>query len=150
MNYISLALRPLVADKALLLHDEMKARRSKSATTWWRSHYHKKCRCQGCSEQETDILAIFEAASGIRFALHFEVKQPKDRFPTDKDQAANYALRAKCWVALPPRRVVPHADAATVLLCSAAKLADYAAHLPKFGSIITFEEIARVFPNATI
>jgi hypothetical protein len=136
------------ASDARLLHEEMKAQRR--AATWWRSHFTETCRCQGCSGQETDILAIFEAASGTRFALHFEVKQPGDTFPANKDQAANYALRAKCWVASAPRSVVPHADAATVLLCSASKLAEYAHHLPKFGSVITFEEITRTFPNATV
>jgi hypothetical protein len=45
---------------------------------------------------------------------------------------------------------VPHADAATVLLCSTSKLAEYAPHLSKFGSVITFEEVARAFPQATI
>jgi hypothetical protein len=45
---------------------------------WNLSHCTEKCRCQGCSGQETDILAIFEAATGTRFGLHFEVKQPAD------------------------------------------------------------------------
>jgi hypothetical protein len=136
------------ADGARLLQDEMKSRRS--AATWWRSHFTEKCRCQGCSGQETDILAIFQAATDLRFALHLEVKQPDDKFPTNKDQAANYALRARCWATSPPKAVVPHADAATVLLCSALKLAEYAPHLSKFGSVITFEEIAKIFPAATV
>jgi hypothetical protein len=109
------------ADEARILSDEMMALRA-GATTSWRSHYTEKCRCQGCSGQETDILAIFESTTGTRFALHFEVKHPGDKFPTNKDQAANYALRAKCWVDNPPQSVLPHDDAATVLLCSASKL----------------------------
>ena len=133
---------------AKLLHEEMQAQRS--ATTFWRSHYTEKCRCQGCSGQETDILAIFEATTGMRFALRFEVKHPGDKFPTKKDQAANYAIRAQCWVASPPNAVLPHEDAATVLLCSKSKLREYARHISKFGSVITFEEIATMFPNATV
>jgi hypothetical protein len=138
------------AAEARLLHDEMRAQRSGSSATWWRSHFTEKCRCQGCSGQETDILAIFESAAGTRFALHFEVKQPTDKFPTHKDQAANYALRAKCWATSAPKAVVPHGDAATVLLCSASKLPEYAPHLSKFGTVITFEDVAGAFPQATI
>lgn len=137
-------------DGAHLMHEEMRARRSAVSATWWRSHFTEKCRCQGCSGHETDLLAIFEAASGGRFGLHFEVKQPTDKFSTKRDQAANYALRAKCWATSAPNTVVPHADAATVLLCSAAKLSEYAPHLPKFGTVITFTQIAKAFPQATI
>lgn len=134
------------ADEAHLLQDEMRAKRSKQAATWWRSHFTEKCRCQGCRGQETDLLAIFETATGSRFGLHIEVKQPLDKFPREKDQAANYALRAGCWVSSAPKNVVPHTDATTVLLCSATKLAEYEPHLPKFGAVITFEEIAGEFP----
>jgi hypothetical protein len=138
------------AEGARLLHEEMRARRGGGTATWWRSHYTEKCRCQGCSGQETDILAIFEVATGIRFGLHFEVKQPTDKFPAHKDQAGNYALRAKCWATSAPKAVLPHADAATVLPCSASKLEEYSPHLSEFGSVITFEEIAKVFPGATM
>ena len=133
------------AEGARILHEEMMAQRN--ATTYWRSHFTEKCRCQGCSGQETDILAVIEGTTGTRFALHFEVKHPRDKFPTNKDQAANYALRAKCWVDNPPHSVLPHDDATTVLLCSASKLREYARHLPKFGSVITFEEVNKIFPN---
>jgi hypothetical protein len=135
------------ADDAKLLHDEMAAARS--AATWWRSHYTEVCRCEGCRGQETDLLAIFESSEGSRFAIHIEVKQPSDRFPTKKDQAANYVKRARCWIATPPRAVLPHADADTLLLCSEKKLGEYAAHLSKFGGVITFEELRARFPHAT-
>jgi hypothetical protein len=134
-----------IGDGARILNDEMMALRN--ATTYWRSHFTERCRCQGCSGQETDLLAIFEGTTGIRFALHFEVKHPGDKFPTNKDQAANYTLRAKCWVDNPPQSVLPHDDATTVLLCSASKLTEYARHWPKFGSVITFEELNKTFPN---
>lgn len=137
------------AANAELQHDAMRAARSAASSTWWRSHFTERCRCDGCSGQETDLLAIFERSNGTRFALHCEVKQPTDRFPSTKDQAANYAIRAACWTKNPPTSVLPHSDAATVLLCSRAKLRDYAAHIPKFNSVITFEEIAKQFPAAT-
>lgn len=136
-----------LADEASLLHEAMRAKRGKSTATWWRSHFTEKCRCPGCSGQETDLLAVFEAKDGTRFALHIEVKQPTDRFPATKDQAANYALRAECWIRTPPKAVVPHSDAATLLLCSASKLAEYASHLPKFGTVLTFEAVAASFPH---
>ena len=130
------------AQEAVLLHRERKARRSASSETWWRSHYTEKCRCKGCSGQETDMLAVFSAAPN-RFALHIEVKQPKDKFPSNRDQAGNYGLRAACWVRTPPRSVLPHSDAETVLLFSETRRAEYSEHIQKFGSSITFEEMAK-------
>ena len=47
-----------------------------------------------------------------------------------------------------PKAVVPHDDAATVLLCSASKLAEYSPHLPKFGTVLTFKEVARDVPRS--
>ena len=137
-----------VAPGAKLLNREMRERRGKTAENWWRSHYTEKCRCDGCSGQETDVLAIFEVTRGERFALHVEVKQPRDRFPAGKNQAQNYALRAQCWIKSPPKAILPHADADTMLLCSASKLDDYTPHLPAFGAIVTFEEVAKQFPKA--
>ena len=137
------------ADGSRVLSEEMQKRRSGGSANWWRSHYTEKCKCEGCTGQETDILAIFECANGERFALHFEVKQPSDNFPTDRDQAANYRYRAECWVKRAPRAVLPHADAQTALVCSAQKLRTYALHIPKFDARFTFEEIAHSFPRAT-
>lgn len=140
------------AATATLLDEDMQARRSKSATSWWRSHYRVSCLCSGCrGGQETDLLAIFEAAGCYRFAIHVEVKQPKDRFPTDRDQAANYIARARCWIDNPPLSVLRHQSAATMLLCSKAKVSEYAPHLAHFGSVVTFEEISEefdgIYPN---
>ncbi|WP_341991864.1 hypothetical protein [Azorhizobium sp. AG788] len=137
------------AETVVLLHEEMKAKRSKISETWWRSHFTERCRCQGCSGQETDLLALFDSGAGSRFAVHFEIKQPKDKFSTKKDQATNYTLRAACWTTNPPDAVLPHTDASTVLVCCASRLADYAPHLSKFGAVITFQEITKSFPNAT-
>jgi hypothetical protein len=137
-----------LAIDARLLHEEMKARRTKAATSWWASHFNGRCKCEGCrGGRETDLLAIFELRDESRIALHIEVKQPTDRFPADKDQAENYQLRAACWLANCPERVLPHSRAHTVLLCSEKRLADFALHLAKFGSVLTFEEVALQFPQ---
>ena len=137
------------AKSALPLVEEMRKRRSKSAQTWWGSHYTESCRCIGCSGQETDLLVVFGSDSS-RFALHVEIKQPTDNFPAHKDQAGSYAIRAECWIAKPPRAIVPHFAADTMLICSENRLADYAVHLQKFGSVVTFEEIAASFPDFAI
>lgn len=134
------------ASSATLLDAEMQARRSKTASSWWRSHWRSGCDCEGCAGgQETDLLAVFSSPSSYRFALHVEVKQPKDRFPASKDQAANYAVRAQCWARSAPKAVVPHQAAVTLLLCSQSKLGAYAPHLSKFGAVLTFEDITNAF-----
>lgn len=133
---------------ARVLSEEMLAARGKSAESWWRSHYTEKCRCEGCSGQETDILAIFESGDA-RFALHIEVKQPTDRFPANKDQSTNYGIRATCWIENPPTAILRHGDAATVLVCSAFKLKEYAAHPSRFDAVVTFESLRLDFPDAT-
>ena len=131
------------AQNARLMNEEM--RRQRSSATWWRSHFTEKCRCQGCSGQETDLLAVFETGTD-RFALHVEIKQPSDKFSTKRPQAINYGLRAKCWVASAPASVLTHSDAATILLCSGSKLAEYALHAGEFETVMTFEEISAAFP----
>jgi hypothetical protein len=139
-----------LADNARLLHAEMKQRRSGASQNWWRSHYTEACRCPGCSGKETDILAIFEAESGCRFAVHFEVKHPTDKFKKDGVQSRGYPLRASCWIAKPPSNVLPHHLATTALLFSAARAEEFAAHLPYFKTLITFESLRQNFPQATV
>ncbi|MGY4618570.1 hypothetical protein ACVWZ4_003797 [Bradyrhizobium sp. USDA 4472] len=133
---------------ARLLHREMQMQRN--ARYWWRSHFTEACRCEGCSGQETDLLAIFEAETGFRFALHIEVKHPGDRFKEGGRQAAAYPVRAQCWATdgHTPANVLRHSMATTALLCSQAKLAEYAAHVPHFATVLTFEEIKKCFPLA--
>lgn len=137
-----------IAKDARLLHEEMADARK--ATSWWRSHYTEKCRCEGCSGQETDLLAIYEAPHGLRFALHFEVKQPTDRFTPGGKQALNYRKRAECWTATPPRSILPHEQAATVLLCSQFILQRFSDEALQFDAAITFEEIAEKFPEIAL
>jgi hypothetical protein len=90
---------------------------------------------------------MFETASGVRFALHFEIKQPTDKFKSDGIQSKGYPLRAQCWVKAPPARVLPHHRASTGLFFSERKRDEYAAHLPSFDSLMTFEEIEAEFPH---
>ncbi len=135
-------------ENARILDKEMFSKRGKKTKYWWRSHYTEVCRCAGCSGQETDLLAIFEAEMGVRFALHIEVKHPSDRFGK-LHQAVAYPVRAKCWAAKAPKSVLPHDKATTILLCSELKLKEYAPHLQSFGAVIKFEDIAKNFPNAT-
>lgn len=93
---------------AHLLNSEMAAHRRNDVAEWWRFHFTEKCRCEGCRGKETDFLAIFETKTGLRFGLHFEVKQPKDVFKKDGIQSRGYPLRAQCWVGNPPVSVLPH------------------------------------------
>jgi hypothetical protein len=135
------------ASTARLLDMEMLAKQSKGAKSWWASHFSEACRCIGCRGQETDLLAIFEAPQAFRFAVHFEVKHPGDRFKEGGTQAAAYPVRAACWVDTPPKRILRHSAATTALLYAAAKTAEYSDHLSIFESKVTFEEIRESFPG---
>lgn len=94
------------------------------------------------------MLAIFEADTGFRFAIHVEVKHPGDSFKREGRQATAYGLRAQCWAASTPKNVVRHDMATTALLCSETKLKVFKPHLDHFATIFTFEEIAKQFPRA--
>jgi hypothetical protein len=138
------------ADESRLLHREMLNQRSKSCrqeNNWAFSHYQEKCRCDGCSGRETDLLAIFEHRSSIRFAVHIEVKRPGDHFTGRRDQPSAYHKRALCWVNKAPASVLPHQLATTVLLFSEAQREEFAPHFEHFRSRITFEQIQNRFPN---
>jgi phage/plasmid primase-like uncharacterized protein len=131
-----------------LLHEEMKRCRSKIATNWWRSHFTGRCECNGCiGGKETDLLAVFEDAGGYRFALHFEVKQPTDRFKKGGGQAIAYRERAECWVRPDhtPPKVLAHKGAATALVCTRAMLTTAPEDVALFDAIFTFEEVAEQF-----
>jgi hypothetical protein len=135
------------AAHARLLSDEMFALRTSGAANWWVSHYQLKCDCFGCiGGKETDLLAVFEGKSGFRFALHFEIKRPGDQFISAKQQPAAYKTRAMCWIVKSPTTVLPHHDAATVLICSPLRLRNYGLHAAEFDNVITVEEIAVRFP----
>jgi hypothetical protein len=138
------------ATTACLLDQEMLAKRSKGAKSWWASHFTEMCRCAGCRGQETDLLAIFETEEAFRFALHIEVKHPGDKFQMGGTQAASYPIRAACWAGKAPSRVLRHSAATAVLLYSSDKAKEYESHLPHFESRITFQEILRAFPSFAI
>ena len=138
------------AGTARLLDDEMLAKRSKNAKSWWASHFTEACRCAGCRGQETDLLAVFEAPGAFRFAVHIEVKHPGDKFKAGGTQAASYPLRAACWTGNPPSRMLQHSQATTVLLYSEKKAHEYGPNLKHFGTLITFEEILSEFASLII
>src|SRR5258708_37973507 len=62
------------APVARILDREMLAKRSANAASWWRSHYSEKCRCDGCSGRETDLLAIFEGPPAFVSHVMWESK----------------------------------------------------------------------------
>ncbi|SIO67014.1 hypothetical protein SAMN05443247_11633 [Bradyrhizobium erythrophlei] len=138
------------ASEARILHREMKAHRNNPTAEWWRFYFAEGCRCLGCSGKETDIFAMFEDAAGFRFAIHFEIKQPKDKFKADGVQARGYPLRAECWARNPPPRVLRHQGASTGIFLSETKRTEYALHLGNFQTQITFEEIERHFPHLAV
>ena len=134
---------------ARILHEEMKSYRRNTTAEWWRFYFTEGCRCLGCSGKETDIFTVFEKGSE-RFAIHFEIKQPKDKFKSDGVQARGYPLRADCWAKSPPPRVLPHEYAATGIFFSEEKRKEYAPFLDNFQTQITFEEIEREFPQLAV
>jgi hypothetical protein len=134
---------------ARILDKEMRAHRGNATAEWWRFHFTEKCRCDGCGGKETDILAVFEEG-GQRFAIHFEIKQPKDKFKADGIQSRGYPLRAACWAAKPPAKVLPHKFASTGIFFSEGKSGEYREHLTHFEAQITFEEIEEKFPHLAL
>ena len=111
----------------------------------WGSHFTEACRCSGCSGQETDLLAVFETATGLRFAVHVEVKHSDDKFKKET-QALAYPVRAQCWVTDAPKSVLPHPQPLQYCCDSARKLPEYTKHLRHFeSSNLLFEDIERNF-----
>lgn len=132
---------------ARLLNSEMEAHRRSPNAEWWRFHFYSSCDCEGCTGgRETDILAVFEANNGSRFALHFEVKQPKDRFSPHSLQERRYPLRAACWVRKTPPKVLPHQAASTGVFFSEKSRSKFAPYIHNFRTQITFEEVENAFP----
>lgn len=72
------------------LDREMQIHRKNDMSKWWRFHFTKKCHCDGRSGNETDLLAMFESKTRLRFAMHFAVKQPTDKFKADGVQSRGY------------------------------------------------------------
>jgi len=118
------------------MDEEQRDARSSSAKYWWRSHWTDQ-------DGETDLLALFEAENGIRFALHVEIKAPGIRF--SETQARDYPRRAACWAGKGrnPGTVLEHDEATTVLCCERSFIDKHANEALHFANIVTFEEIAK-------
>jgi len=136
-----------VAD-ARLLKDEMILQRQSPTAEWWRFHFSMSCKDPCCSGgRETDIFAVFEAADKKRFAMHFEVKQPTDRFDPKRMHEQRYALRAQCWTNKAPPKVLEHQDASLGIFYSESSRSKFEPVLSYFPTQITFEEIEKKFPQ---
>lgn len=107
---------------ARLLREEMIAHRKNPTAEWWRFHFSMRCNDPCCSGgRETDIFAVYESSVGQRFAMHFEVKQPTDKFDPKRLQEQRYALRANCWIDATPSKILTHQDASLGIFFSEAK-----------------------------
>jgi hypothetical protein len=91
------------------------------------------------------MLAVLEFGEGTRAALHIEVKQPTDLFRMGQGRA--YTLRAACWVKQPPKAIVSHTQATTLLLCLGSGMQRFGAEPREFDTIVTFEGIDSRFPG---
>jgi hypothetical protein len=132
---------------AELLHEAMLRKRTPGTQLWWNSHFNPSCYCSGCKGgKETDLLAVFEATDGHRFAIHVEVKRPGDKF--GKQQAKAYQDRASCWISKTPNTVLPHVTASTLVLFSEEQRESFSEAISEFGTHVTIEEIRLQFPHA--
>jgi len=133
------------ADTAISLSKAQKRRRTPSAKNWWQHYYTTKsyAHFSECGKGETDLLAVFKTPVGFQFALHIEIKAPGDEF--QKNQAADYPKRAKCWAGIDraPPTVLPHDEATTVLCCDDGFRVSNELELQYFSTVIDFETISR-------
>lgn len=133
------------AEDARSLWKEQLARRTRGTPHWWRHYFVGKgsCACKQCGERETDILAVLENADGLRFALHVEVKSPRDKLSID--QARKYKARSECWSGREraPRTVLPHDQATTMLVCSSEFANAEKSKVSEFDVVVRFDEIAQ-------
>jgi hypothetical protein len=89
-------------------------------------------------ESETDVLAVFEAADGLRCALHFENKLANGSFTPGQPDL--YPVRARYW--MNKTRYKSYTDFETVLVAPIAFRERNAAEAGKFDRFIAHEEIA--------
>ena len=85
------------------------------------------------------MLAIFENADHLRFAIHMEVKHLSDEF--SEGQAAAYPIRARCWIASGYNPSIRYDFATTAVFFSEQKREEYSEHLTHFDTKITWEEL---------
>jgi hypothetical protein len=124
---------------------------SRGGTYSWSRFDHPWCRMPIPSksgagvdyvESETDVLVVFAAADGGRFALHIENKRGSGRFT--RNQADLYARRAEQW--LNDRRYGDYSDFEVVLIAPLAfeRLNKHGA--AKFDRFVAYEEVAVHIP----
>jgi hypothetical protein len=108
-----------------------------------------RCVCRIGTGIETDILLIFNCASGRRLGVHIEVKRPGERL--ENGQAESYPHRAACWAnpATRPRTVLPHDEFLTMIACGRDAAGDE--RLGHFDKILFHDEVAKrisIYPES--
>jgi hypothetical protein len=133
------------AGDARSLWKEQLERRAPGTPHWWRHYFvgKKSCACKQCGERETDILAVFENSVGFRFALHVEVKSPRDKLSID--QAKNYKTRSECWSGREKshKTVLQHDEATTMLVCSSEFARTEMSKISEFDVVLGFDEVTQ-------
>ena len=94
------------------------------------------------SESETDVLVVFEANSGSRFALHIENKLANGHFTSNQSEL--YVHRAKHW--LGDAKYQSYTDFETVLVAPKVFFERNRDDAQKFDRFVSHEEIAKHVP----
>lgn len=125
------------ADTARLLHEE--AAGARRAKHWWK---HWWIKLDDGSESETDVFAVFEASTGMRFAFHIENKPIDGKLLFE--QAAGYRRRAiQC--ARTPKWLSYH-DFETILIAPGEFVGRHPDCVAQFDRAISYEEISSFVP----
>ena len=108
----------------------------------------RRCACRIETGIETDILIIFDCASGRRLGVHVEIKRPWDTLRPG--QAESYPRRAACWAnpTTRPKTVAPHQDFVTLLICGRELQSDV--RVRNFDKVVFHDEVAdqiEVYPE---
>ncbi len=132
----------------LLDREQYDCRKSKPAF-WWKDNYcGRKSACPFHACGQTDLLAVFKLSDDNCVALNIEVKHPGER-PLDKDQVDSCLKRAECWRtnSTRPKRILPHEQSVTLLVCSEAFEKTHGALTQLFDRTISIEQLAgRISP----
>jgi hypothetical protein len=125
------------AESAVLLREEQS--RARKALHWWK---HWWCRLPDGTESETDVFLVFEAADGLRFALHIENK------PTDGilklEQASRYRRRAALKANDP--KWLSYIDFETIILAPRSFLEGHEECVAQFDRAMSYESVASFVP----
>lgn len=93
-------------------------------------------------ESETDVLVVFRASDGGRFALHIENKLASGRFT--RNQADLYARRAELWLNDPRYGDYSEFEVALIAPFAFERLNKHEA--AKFDRFVAYEEVAAHIP----